>query len=302
MGIETFGLGEIESRKHEQTSKIALRFFRHSIKENDKTKTDPEIALTPAGRALAKNQASSATNMAQAVAFGSPRIRTQETAGLVMAGGRGDITGSETLEELRTKLNAELHADADVEYGTKIGVSDLLDFVVDDTTEFGKIFFDAYREGRYLQFIVQDSDQKAVELHDKTNDTYSRMASRIATLVQKYVAIAPRFDALVADPKKTYADTMERFLGTHQGVAESFLAKVIEKTKGIAERDRFVVALGNTGFGFTEGFGVDIQTFKDGKRTIHLSFKKENSEGGDFVFDEDVPMEVVDTIVAEGLK
>lgn len=294
MGIEKPGV--IESRDREETSKIALKFFRHSIKENDPGKTDQEISLTPAGKALAKSRSSAETNVAQSVAFGSPRVRTQETAGLVMAGGQGDITGTETLEELRGKLDAGLVK------GTKIAVSDLLDFIVDDTSAFGKIFFDAYREGRYLQFIVQESDQKAAELQDNVNDTYSRMAARIALLIKRYVVFAPRFDALVLDPVKHYTDTMERFLGTHQGVAESFLAKVIEKTKGVSERDRFVTALGNKGFDFAEGFGMDIRSFANGERKLHLSFKKEKEGAESFVFDEDVPMEVVDEIVSEGAK
>ena len=279
-----------DSREHEQTSKIALKFFRHSIKENAPEKTDLEVSLTPAGRMLAKNQASSETNIAQSVAFGSPRVRTQETAGLVMAGGQDEITGTETLEELRGKLDAGLGS------GTKIGVDDRLDFLLDDKSDYGKIFFNAYREGRYLQFIVQESDQKSAELQDAASDTYSRMASRIASLVKKYITIAPRFDALVADPEKNYTNTMERFLGTHQGVAESFLAKVIEKMRGVAERDRLVVALGNKGFDFTEGFEFDIQSLANGERKLHLSFKKEKEGSESFVFDEDVPMEVVDAM------
>jgi hypothetical protein len=42
-------------------------------------------------------------------------------------------------------------------------------------------------------------------------------------------------------------------LGSHGGVTESFLLKVIEKIKGVAERDRFVSIIGNQ-FDFLEGF------------------------------------------------
>lgn len=294
MGIEQ--PVSIEARDREETSKIVLKFFRHSIKEDDPKKTDQEISLTPEGKMFAKSRSSAETNVAQSVAFGSPRVRIQETAALVMAGAQDDITGTETLDELRGKL------DTDLAKGTKIGVSDLLDFTVDDTSAFGKIFFTAYREGRYLEFIVQESDQMAVELQDSVNDTYSRMASRIALIVKKYVSITPRFDALVTDPSKHYTDTMERFLGTHQGVAESFLAKVIEKTKGVSERDRLVAVLGNRGFDFAEGFGMDIRSFANGERKLHLTFKKEKGGAESFVFDEDVPMEMIDEIVSEGSR
>ncbi len=283
-----------EFREPQPTSKIELNFFRHSIKEKDPSKKDEEVSLTPEGRMLAKSKASSETNIAQAVAFGSPRERTQETAGFIMAGSRDEITGDESLEELRQKLDAGLGK------GSKLGVSTLLDFTLDESSNFGKVLFQSFLEGRYLAFTVQESDQRAKELHDEANDTYSRMASRVASLVKKYVGIAPRFNTLVSSSERVTSDTLHRFFGTHQGVAESFLAKVIEKMEGVDERDRFVAALGNQGFDFTEGFRLDVQTFANGTNKLHLSFKKERESGESFIFDEDVPMGVIDEICAEG--
>ena len=84
------------------TSKIELIFMRHEEKENDKMKSDEEVRLTPAGRMHAKEKAVQ-DDIGQSMAFGSPRKRTQETAGLVMSGKLEEITGTETLEQLKEK-------------------------------------------------------------------------------------------------------------------------------------------------------------------------------------------------------
>ena len=39
-----------EERVKDYTSKIELVFIRHDEKENDKTKSDEEVRLTPAGK------------------------------------------------------------------------------------------------------------------------------------------------------------------------------------------------------------------------------------------------------------
>ena len=58
---------------------------------------------------------------------------------------------------------------------------------------------------------------------------------------------------------------------------ESFLAKLIEKTKGIKERDRFVQALNNQGFDYAEGFDVEIRNKESGEPIIHISYKKKRT-------------------------
>ncbi len=280
-----------EEHESEPSSKIALHFFRHSIRENAPEKRNQDVLLSPEGRILAKSKSSAETNLAQSVAFGSPRQRTQETAGFVMAGARSEITGDESLDELREKLDAELG------HGSKIGVDARLDFNSDESTPYRKAFYTAFRGGRYMPFIVEESDAMAESMNDEGGDTYSRMASRIAKIVKKYVAMAPRWENLATDEQKQYTDTLERFLSTHQGVAESFLAKVIEKTKGVEERDRLVKALEEkNGFDFAEGFDLEIRNRGIEKPTIHVTFKKEKDGAVVFQFDEDIPTELLDEI------
>ncbi len=281
-----------ENRENKEiiTSKIDLRFFRHAEKESVKGKPDEEIELTDMGKKQAIEK-SKDKDISQSVAFGSPRRRTQETAGFVMAGQLDEITGNENIKELKEKLDKELKV------GSKIGVDKRLDFQGNFSTEFGKKAAEAFKGGQYLKFLVEQSDELADSFKDKEAETYGRMAGRVAEIVNKYMSIAPRWDALARDESKNYDDTLKRFFGTHQGIAESFLAKVIEKTKGTAERDAYVSALNNQGFDYVEGFDVEIQNFEAKNPDIHITFMKKKDEKTIFAFNEIVPKKIIDDIV-----
>ena len=289
METERFNF-ETKESKEKTTSTIDLQFFRHAEKESDKSKSDEEIELTETGRKQAIEK-SEGKDISQAVAFGSTRKRTQQTAGLVMGGQLDEITGNESLDELKEKLNSELKV------GSKIGVDKRLDFDIDFTTDFGKKALEAVKNGEYLKFLVEQSDTLAESFKDTATETYSGMAGRVAEIVKKYLAVAPRWDKLAQDKGKHYEDTLKRFLGTHQGIGESFLAKAIEQTKGKAERDAFVSALGNQGFDFAEGFDVKIETIDDKTQYIHISFKKEKDGQVIFEYDEVVPREVIESFI-----
>jgi len=105
-----------QKETREATSRIVLKFFRHGQKESTKEIADNDILLTEQGRATAMSKAE-VDSIEQSVAFGSPRIRTQETAILKMAGKSEDITGNESLDELKEKINDER------KYGSKIRTS-----------------------------------------------------------------------------------------------------------------------------------------------------------------------------------
>ena len=98
---------ENKEQLKDYTSKIELIFMRHDEKENDKTKGDEEVRLTPEGKMHAKDKALQ-DDINQSMAFGSSRNRTQETAGLVMSGKLKEITGTETLEELKSNKEGSI--------------------------------------------------------------------------------------------------------------------------------------------------------------------------------------------------
>ncbi len=274
------------------SSKIDIRFFRHDQKETDKTKSDLEIELTPDGRKHAKSLAED-TNLAQSVAFGSPRKRTQETAGFVMAGSQEDITGNESFTELKAKI------DKDVGFGSKIGVDPRLNFELEGDTEYVKEAVKAFKDGILMRFLIEKSDERAKETGDDVSSTYSKMAASVASIIQKYVGIAPRWDELVTDETKKYEPVMRRFMGTHQSIQECFLAKVIELTKGMEEREHFLNTVGSAGFSFGEGFKAEVITKEPGSAPlVHISYKGIHPTTLEhYVIEQDVPMEVIEQIV-----
>jgi hypothetical protein len=291
----------------EYSSKIDLHFFRHGKKQSgDSGVDDRDILLTPEGRQQARSRAS-LEDISQSVAFGSPRARAQETAGIVMAGKikakkeTADepadlLTGDESLVELKSKLNDG------VLYGSKLMADKRLDFNLEGDNPYVKKATEAFNGGYFMKFLVEESDALAKELGDKESSTYTSLAKSTASLIKKYIGIAPRWDELVKDPSKTYEDTLNRFFGTHQSVQEAFLAKVIELTKGTTERDRFVQLVNNQGFAYVEGFDVEIITATDGsgpKIRLHYEKKGDTPEKS-FVLDEFVPVELIDQILNEG--
>lgn len=278
---------DAEKKSKPPIARIAIRFFRHSIKEKDPQKSDDFIRLTKEGGLRAAGEASG-EGIDQSVAFGSSRERTQETALKVMAGKEEGVTGEEALEELLARV------DEGRGHGSKLGIEDRLNFDLDETTQLGQELEKAFQEKRYLKFIVEESDARAEGLHDVKNSTYSRQAKQVAEIVEKYLHILPRWKELVNDPAKDYEETLRRFMATHLGVAESFLAKVIESTKGIAERDKFVAVLNGQGFDYVEGFKLEIV---DGEKpTLHIGYRKEKEGKIVFEFDQDIPPEVIEDI------
>ena len=290
----------VENNEKIEETTIKLDFFRHSIKSNDQvSKDDGEITLSEKGRMLSKEKAFTGVDMNQALAFGSPRVRTHETAGFVMAGASDDITGDESIDELKAKINKDLKS---TEMGTtKIGVDNRLNFLDDETTPVGKELHDAASRGEYLKFIVEESDKLAKETSDTSGATYSRKAADIARIIEKYIKISPRWNQMVNQvvnekSEKKYTPTLERYFATHQGMQESFLLKVIEKTDGMESRDEFVKSLSGVGFGFIEGFETQIVTKPDKSIVLRLKYN-ENSKG--FSFEREVPVSMIKEIIGE---
>ena len=276
------------------SSKIELHFFRHSIKGPvPPDGQEPQTRLTDKGRILAVERSYQDVNHTQALAFGSPRDRTQETVGFVMAGSRDDITGQETLEELKEKINKDL------KIGSKIGIDTRLNFTDDPTSPVGKMLEPAINEGTYLKALIETSDDLARETGDMTGATYSEKAAQIAKIIEKYLAVAPRWNKLVEEKSNQYTPNLERYFSTHQAMQESFLAKVIEKTKGLASRNDFISIVGNQGFDFIEGFEADLVTKQNGEIALHVRYSKDK-DGKHFKFDQDVPLKIIQEIIKEG--
>lgn len=284
---------------NEHRVRVVLRFFRHGEQFKDPNKADPEYELSEKGRAQAMEKGSKVgdeRNIRQSVAFGSPRKRSQQTAAFAMAGGIVDtVTGNESPDELKEKLDKE------IKYGSKVMADPRLNFFMDKATPFGNVAFEAFAtKKQYLKFLAEESDSLAEKVGDKEGSTYSRQAGGVAEIIKKYVAVSGNWSKLVEDGK--YTDPkLERFLGSHGGVTESFLLKVIEKMKGTAERDKLIGLIPN-GFDFTEGFEVACENSSPGAEPrLHITYKRndEKDPSKNFEFDEYVPPEVINEIIEE---
>ena len=300
--MENFESAENKKEREKYTSEIKLFFFRHGEKDKEKRALDSEIKISPDGKikAIEKGKEINPEQSIATVAFGSSKKRTAETASLVASGSNPEITGEETLEELTLKLDKELTG-----VGSKSGTDKRLDFSLDEESEFGKIS-QSHMKGiekggsrDYLKFLVEESDELAEELGDKSGPTYLRMTSNIAGIVNKYLTIAPRWDKIAKNNKDEYADAlMKRFLSSHTGVLESFLAKIIEKTRGEEEVRKFIEAVNDQGFDKLEGFNVEILSKDSGDADICIYYKKEGEqEETVFEFNEIVSPKIIRDLI-----
>ncbi len=153
-----------------------------------------------------------------------------------------------------------------------------------------------YGRGEYLKAIIEDSDRVALATGDTSGAAYSNKAAQIAQIIEKYIKIAPRWNKLVQEKTNKYTENLERYLGTHQGMQESFLAKIIEKTKGLEERNKFLASVGDTGFDYIEGFETDISTKQNGEIVIKIKYSKDK-DGKSFSFDQEVPIAIIQEII-----
>ncbi len=299
--IEKSGESDVEKELAEVESRVLLHFTRHGEKEKVPGVPNAEQLLTPAGRmqALDKGKKRGKAHPT-AMAMGSDILRAQQTAGFEMAGAGGidDITGEETLEELREKL------DEGRKYGTRLGQDARIGFHF-STDEYREIVERVVgKEKRGMRFMIDESNELAKKLGETGGYTYDEVSANFAKVIKKYVGVEKNFNTLVQTPEKKeeYGDTLERFLASHAGIMDTFLCKLIEKVKGVAEREKFVEALGGQGFDFAEGFDIEIDTLKDSPEpSIRLSYERKDDDGNIlFSFNEAVPMEVIDGLIKEG--
>lgn len=275
----------------EKESKVTLHFFRHGEPKRDLNKSNPEYELTEIGRkqAIEKSKTIKIKNPDQARAFGSPRWRSMQTAGLVLTGD----SSVESFKDLEVKLNQEK------EVILKLDAKAKLNFHLDKNSPFGKEAYRAvFEDHDYLRFLVERSDELALKNDDKLASTYSSQARNVAKMIKVYSSIGKKWNKLIEGGKYKNPN-LERCLGSHGGVLESFLLKVIEKTKGIADRDKLLEIMPHQ-FDYLEGFEINIVN-KGPDQKIHISYKKEDKNNPEkiFIFNEDIPFEILDEIIKE---
>lgn len=248
---------QIPTFEKEIETKAILHFMRHGKREKGATREEDlhyDLRLTEQGRKQSDEKGKRVNPHAEvAVGLGSSRTRSQETAYRVMLANEG-IVPEDSFEDIEKKVAENL------KYGKKMIVDDRLNFSSEGPI--GKDLDKAYEEGRYMPWVINESDRKAIEMGDNISSTYTRMAGNAAEIVARYLKIGENFNRVVSkkEDRSEYEElgnTMERYPGTHMGVSESFVAKVIEKKLGKEKKDEFLQEVGG-GFGETEGIRVEI--------------------------------------------
>jgi hypothetical protein len=255
--------------KEKAKTKIILEFFRHGEKEKA-DKPENQIRLTEKGRVMATTRGKDIKPQPKvAIAFASPRERAQETAGRVILANTRRIADNMTLEEMENLISNELKA------GKKIVSDNRLDFQQDRNSPYGQRHLAEFKAGRIMDFMVNESDGLAQEMHDPVAFSHSRIAANIAEILQKYLKIGNNFEKIVEknpDKYSEYGNQLERYFGTHQTVGESFIAKLLENTQGTEARDRYLKEVGSSGVAELQGFQVEIIN-EGGKQTATIHAK-----------------------------
>lgn len=248
-------------------TEVRLEIFRHSKKENDPNRPNSKLLLTPEGRELAHEKGQEFNPDAQvSVAGASPMDRAAETAMLITMANEDEIDVADSLEEMDKKIAAE------IKVGKKIYRDERLGFNINGPVhDEGSA---AFKSGAYVEWLSKDSDRQAVEKGDQTSTTYLRQAGNIAELVNRYSKVGNNFNRLAAEKKKNdqdFPDHLERYLASHQAVAECFVAEVIKEQEGPAASEAFLTDLKN---GWAETEGVSFRIINKGpEQIIKMSYQ-----------------------------
>ena len=265
--------GEFESDREQEPSvesTVALRFMRHAEKEKLDI-PDDDIPLTVPGRMDAWRKSMRMHAKPEvSVAVGSPKKRTRETSAHVMLGSR--VAPDASLEEMEREIARFLKV------GKKVMVDERLNLGADGPV--GIETNKSYDENAYFRYLAEKSDLRAEELHDLESGTLKRYAGNVAELIQHYLEISNAFHGVVekdSEKYKKYSNRLERYLGTHVGIQESFIVKVLETLSQETKRKAFVEAYPN-GFKELQGRNIDITT-RGRERTIFLSYEIPDKSG-----------------------
>ena len=290
-----------EKEKQVET-KVILELMRHGKREyglDAEGKLDlekdanPDLRLKPEGRQQSYDRGKELNPQAEvSLGLGSPRVRSQETAYQTMLANE-DISPDDTFEEIEKKIANK------VTVGKKMIVDDRLNFV--DSGPVAAEGKKAYLEKRYMQWVINDSDMQAIEKGDMETTTYTRMASNVAELVLRYTKVGNNFNRLAfnTDKYEKYGNQLERYLGTHQGVTESFVAKVLEKTGGSEARNAFLESIGS---GFAEIEGAHIEIINKGTEQKILMTYPLNSNGEKEEKSVEISLAVLEDIIKDREK
>lgn len=256
------------------TPKIRLELFRHDDRAENahpglqNIDQNQKIPLSIQGRIHSAQEGLSNNPQPEtALAYGSPRERSLETALRQMLSEQPELEEKSFDEIKESVTNGKIK---------KYLTTPLLDYNFESNEKYREAIDEHYFNKKdMVSFLYHDSDNLAKELGDDTLTTYSRQASNVAKLINKYVNILPHWKQLAGESDKytNFQNELQRFMGSHGGILESFLMKVIDKKEGRDAVEKFINSLSDkNGFGYSEGYSVIIED-KDNKPAVNITYK-----------------------------
>ncbi len=213
--------------------------------------------------------------------------RAAQTAMLAMLADEPEIETDDSLEIMEEKIRKYLPV------GKKIYRDERLSFTNSEGPA-GQATIKAFKSGKLLNWLVKDSDQAVIENKDLETISYLRQAGNIAELIARYQSVGNNFNHLSANPdkQKEHGHKLERYLATHQGVLESFIAKVLEIQEGLTARDKFSEQLGN-GWKETKGARIEIINDSQGQR-IFINYQDGEGKNQKLLIQTDTIAQIID--------
>jgi len=258
--------GERPERKENISApSIRLEFFRHGKTEpQTEGKQEHQRRLTDEGRIMATESGKNRnSNPEIGLIYGSPRERSQETAYRQLFSNNSEITEDKSLEDIEELIKNKLPV------GQKKIIDERLNYNWSGSQKFNEISTEHLNAKNALKFLVEESDNLALESGDKISTSYSRCAGNTAEIIQKYLKILPNWERIaqadsqkIEGEKKDYAknnNELQRFLGSHGATVENFLLKLIDKTEGRKATLEFIKNLPDqNNFQFNDGYSVRL--------------------------------------------
>ena len=266
--IEGIKFGEEEKKEKDLIPRIRLECIRHD--DHDSTKPDEKSRLNAKGREHATESGKDRSpNSKGGFIYASPRERTLETAAREFFTKEDWISRDTSLEEILDHIMLPV--------GMKYKISELLNYKTDAHPEYEEIFYKHYKGDKdVLEFIYKDSDDLVKRLNDIEDCSYSRFAANLAKLIYRYIKILDNWNRVYLNKKDELGEQNEiqRFLGTHSMVLDSFLLKIIEKSDGRAAVKKFINELPSKNgiVGLGDGFSIILKQINN-ETTINICYK-----------------------------
>jgi hypothetical protein len=294
-----------------QVTRVIFEIGRHDDKLAAQTgQSDNEVSLTDIGAEHAMATAPNLHLYEGDQVLGSPALRAGQTA-ILHALGFAALSERPDQEDLTPPLITQHPTYAKLQQfmGDNFQVRDELGYRFGDG-EYKKRLLAAAGQKKLAEYIYRESDQDKAEFGENIY-AYSDFAANVAKVIKEGLLYTGYNFQQDKNPTAD-VELNEKWVycGSHGGITESFLLKVVGKTAALKETDpkkavdaqkqaqeELLEVWDGNGFGFSESIRVevfDFGTIQDEQLRVRYQNQAKN-----YTFDQIVPVEILDEIIAE---